>query len=291
MRELLPRAALALALLLVAGAGDAKERVALEIDWSDAPVQGAAERVSGPEGEAALRVASNEDHTTTHPLVTIESPPVGGVGYAVLGRVRHEGVKGEAYLEMWSYFADGGRYFSRTLGQGPMAPLRGDGDWRAFQLPFFLNGAPAPSRLQVNLVLPGAGRVWIGPLQLVQLDPRGAAAGAWWSDTTAGWVGGILGSAVGLLGAAIGTLCSLGRGRAFVLGALRFGIVLGVVLAAGGAWAWLSGQPYGVWYPLLLVGVICAVVDAAVLPGARRRFEEIELRRMRARDVEAGAHP
>lgn len=41
----------------------------------------------------------------------------------------------------------------------------------------------------------------------------------------------------------------------------------------------ISGQPYGVWYPLVLVGVILTVVMGALLPVIRKRYTEVEARR------------
>ena len=35
-----------------------------------------------------------------------------------------------------------------------MAALTGDSDGRAFELPFYLNGAAGPERIEINLVLP-----------------------------------------------------------------------------------------------------------------------------------------
>jgi len=40
-----------------------------------------------------------------------------------------------------------------------------------------------------------------------------------------------------------------------------------------------------VWYPLLMIGGLAAVVGLAALPGARRRYAADELRRIAAKDV------
>jgi len=45
------------------------------------------------------------------------------------------------------------------------------------------------------------------------------------------------------------------------------------------------GQPYAVYYPLLLIGLIGTVVPAGVYPALKRRYEEVELRAMRAMDA------
>jgi hypothetical protein len=214
------------------------------------------------------------------PLWVLESPVVAGDHYAVLGTVAYEAVEGEGYLEMWSQFPDGSRYFSRTLDErGPMAKVRGSSPARGFALPFHLApDSPRPVRLEVNLVLPAGGRVMVRDLRLGSAAEFTSAPDAWWSAETAGWIGGAAGSAVGVLGAAIGTLCSLGRGRAFVMGGLFALGVGGLVLLALGGVALAVGQPYEVWYPLLLLGVLDPVLAFSLLPTARRRFEALKLR-------------
>jgi hypothetical protein len=213
----------------------------------------------------------------THPVLVLESPAVRGDAYAITGRVAYEGVEGDAYLEMWSQLPDGSRYFSRTLAaSGPLAKLRGSSPERAFALPFQLTaGAPHPTRLEVNLVLPAAGRVTLRGLRLESGAGATAAPGAWWSDREAGWIGGAAGSAFGLLGALVGTLSSLGRGRRFVMAALAAMGTGGLVALAAGLVAVASGQPYAVWYPLVLLGVLGPVLGFSLRGTVRRRFEAL----------------
>ncbi len=106
----------------------------------------------------------------TAKILEIDQPGITSQLYALRGRIKWEGVEGTAYLEMWNHFPDGSAYFSRTLaGHGPMAALRGSGGWRDVVLPFSAAGATHhPSRLVVNVVLPGKGKVWVGNLVLSQ---------------------------------------------------------------------------------------------------------------------------
>jgi hypothetical protein len=216
----------------------------------------------------------------THPVIVLEAPAAAGDGYAITGQVAYDGVEGDAYLEMWSQFPDGSRYFSRTLaGSGSLAKLRGSSPERAFALPFQLTpGAPRPTRLEVNLVLPGAGRVTLRGLRFEPGAPTTAAPGAWWSDEAAGWIGGGAGSALGLLGALVGTLSSLGRGRRFVMGTLFAMAAGGFVALAACAAALASGQPYAVWYPLALLGILGPVLGLSLRGTVSRRFEALEAR-------------
>jgi hypothetical protein len=217
----------------------------------------------------------------------LEAPAVTGDQYAIRGNVAYEGVEGVGYIEMWSVFPDGGRYFSRTLGEsGPMGKLHGTSAVRPFVLPFLLTPEAArPVRLEVNVVLPAGGRVTLSDLAFASGPSAMATPGAWWSGPSSGLLGGMLGGGVGVLGAVIGTLCSMGRARRFVMvGLLAIG-AKGLLLLGAGGLALALGQPYEVWYPLLLMGVLAPALGFGLLPTARRRYEALELRRMQAMDV------
>ena len=234
---------------------------------------------------ASLRIeGTGEPRTIT--ILTIEAPRINGRRYQISGQVRYEGVEGIGYLEMWSHFAGGGQYFSRTLGEtGPMMQLRGASGWRPFTLPF---DAPAsstgPTRLVVNVALQGRGVVSLGPLTLgTQEGPD--AAGAWWSDRSGGLIGAVGGSALGAVGALIGLLTSLGRARRFVTAAATSLALIGVVAFLTGIFALTQSQSYAVYYPLLLAGFLAAVIPLGILPAIHKRYEELELRAMRAQDL------
>src|SRR6266581_136110 len=207
-----------LALLMAARPAAAQEPT---IDWSHTAVAGGVTLPGeGPAGATALQLRASGSAATSFHLVTLDHPPVTLPGYAVLGEVRYEGVEGQGYLEMWSVFPNGERFFSRTLAtQGTLAALHGESSWRRFELPFSLNGAsPAPSRLEINLVLPGPGTVWLGPLHLQQSSAAIATVqGGWWSERFGTLVGAILGSFVGVVGAIIGVLGGRGKARRLVL--------------------------------------------------------------------------
>ena len=254
----------------------AAQEPVMEISWSTrAPASGQV-----VDGNAQV---SADGSGGLFPLIAVDVPDLGRVGFSVRGRVRYSDVAGSGYLEMWSVFADGGRYFSRTLGtEGPMAIVTGTSDWRPFELPFFLEGAAPPSRLEINVVLPGSGTVEIGPLEVVRLAEAGS--GAWLPDRAVGVVGAALGSAIGLLGALVAVLVSRNRGRGFVLPVMTTAAVLGAVLIAASVAAIPAGQPPGVVFLLFVPGVILAAVFGASLPRVRRAYAEAELRRMRAMD-------
>ena len=218
----------------------------------------------------------------TFPLAVLDHPPVDGAGYAIWGKVRYMGVQGAGYLEMWSVFP-GGRYFSRTTDtEGPVARITGNSDWRTFELPFRVQDGVLPSRLEVNLILPGKGTVWIDSLQLVGYPSEGSG---WWSGRAGGIIGGVGGSVIGMLGALLGTLTARRKARSFVLGAMLALTVLGAGLILVGGVAVIMKQPYAVYFPLLLGGGILTIVFWNGRRTARRAFEDAELRKMRALDL------
>ena len=286
-----------LGLCALAGAVQASE-VVREISWS--AVKNAVPGLPGevrPAGAASpfeyLELRNNEASARTFPLLDLAPPGIARPRYALTGQVRYEGVEGTGYLEMWSALRGQGRFFSRTLaGAGPMRSLSGSSPWRDFVLPFDASSAPAPvERLTVSVVLPGRGTVQLGGLRLVQYaegEDLMATPGAWWGPRTAGLVGGITGSLLGCVGALIGILSSRGRGRALVLGLARGMIVFGAAALVLGVVALFRRQPYEVFYPLLLEGVLSVALPIYLIPMLRRRYDEVELRRMTAQDLSAG---
>ena len=266
-----------------------------EFHWSELKAAGQLQNgevvTPGPDNRGECLMVENQGaEPVTLQLLKVDRPGISLPIYAIRGRIRYEAVEGTGYLEMWNYFPDGSAYFSRTLGEsGPTASLRGTSDWRDVSIPFSAAGtAKRPSILVINLVLPGKGRVWLGALTLFQYreneNPM-ALSRAWWTDRQGGIIGGIGGTVLGLMGALIGILVQTGRARSFVLGLMITLSALGVAILAGGITALALAQPYGVWFPLLLGGGLSAVLFGCLIPVARRRYAEVELRRMTSADI------
>ena len=272
-------AALAVLVALASASAVAADEPVKTIDWTvTAPA-------SGSVVDGAVRITADATGGS-FPLVALAAPDLGRQGYEVRGNVRYSSVSGTGYLEMWSVFPDGGRYFSRTLDTtGSMAALTGTSDWRPFELPFFLQGGVPPTRLEINVVLPGGGSVDVGPLQIAKLAAGDVGRnGAWVSDQMLGAVGAVVGSMIGLLGATVGVLAGRGRGRRFVLRAMTGVVVVGVGLIGLAGVALVVGQPSSVVALAALTGSICVIAFGAALPRVRRTYAEAELRRMRAMD-------
>lgn len=242
------------------------------------------------EGKASVRVVNSGPGPLRATLAVFHGPALSTPYWSVQGRVRAEGVAGRGFLEMWSTFPDGSSFFSRTLAPGgPMRSLEGTQRWRSFTLPFRSEpGHPAPVELEVNVFLPGAGAVEVGPLELHGHDSPASllsSGGGWFTGSQGGAVGGIAGSLLGVLGAAIGWLAARGRARAFVLGALGAVLACGVAALGAAAFAALAGQPREVWLSLAGIGLVFAIVPAATFRTTAARYRELELRRMRAIDA------
>jgi hypothetical protein len=267
-----------------------------EISWAGLKQGGALQggEVRPADGSAAfdyLEVRNVDPVARTVTLFTLDRPAITRSRYALVGDVRYEAVDGAGYLEMSSAFAQKGSFFSRTVDpSGPAQRLSGSSPWRPFALAFDATGAGVPESLTVNVSLPGRGTVHLGALRLVQYaddESPVAGAGAWWGPRTAGLVGGIVGSLLGCIGAAIGVLAGRGKGRALVLGLAKAMLVFGAVLLVLGVVALFRGQPYEVYSPLLLCGVLDVVLPAVLIPVLRRRYAELELRKMAAQDLSA----
>jgi len=268
-----------------------------EIKWSDPNLRGklTAGEVIEPNTDcpfAQLRLQNSQNEKTTLAVLTINDPCITTTNYALTGQVRYSGANGMGYLEMLNYFPEGKMYFSRTVDDsGPM--LSGSTNWLSFTLPFYIGDATKvrPVKLDFNIVLMGPGTVYLGPLKLVQFEKGESAAtsgakNAWWTDRTGGLVGGITGSVIGFIGFIIGISCWLGIARKLCFSLLGLMFAFGVISLVMLLVALFFSQPYAVYYPLLLMGVLCVPLPPlSFYTGIKQRYEQIELRKMHAMDI------
>lgn len=229
----------------------------------------------------SLRVTNPDGVTRTIPLFEIDEPGLKIPRYVICGEVSGEGIEGKAYLEMWSFFSGGERYFSRTLAEvGPMGSLSGTFGFRPFNLPFTAKPGMMPEKLAVNVAFQGRGTVSLGNLLLLELDSEEyfLPTGAWLTPRQISLFGGIGGSVLGLLGALVGVLASRGQARALVFALLKGMFAFGAVaLLAAAVGVWLP-QPPMLLYTLLLFGLLCTVLPASLLGKVRRQYDEKEFR-------------
>jgi len=266
-----------------------------EVSWkglqeAGQPSVGSIEATKGPGFHEALRINNPEQKSKTVTFCVLNEPQITTSRYALSGQIRYEGVEGQSYLEMWNHFPDGGKYFTRTLASsGLLKSLHGSSTWRPFSLPFYINNTDdRPTKLVVNLVMAGRGTVHLSPLTLTQYSSNEnpmAVAGQWWDSRTAGLLGGIAGGILGCLGALIGVLSGMGKARGFVMLLVNLIVYVGLVILAAGVVALVRSQPYAVYYPLLLIGGLAVVIMRPTRNTLRRRYEQLELRKMDAMDA------
>lgn len=284
-----PGRMLTVLLLLLCPAAAQAEHTVSRLDFS---ALAAAKALLAGRAEGGALVLTGSSTAPSQPrFVVIERPAV-GLQYAVIGRVTATDVEGTAYLELWSHIEGKGAFFSRTLGQGgPMGAIHGSEPARRFVLPFDATGAAPPARLELGAHFDGKGELRLEEVELVALDspsdlPRlmGASSVIGAEDGDIGKVGATLGVFFGLLGALSGMLVGRGRGRAVVLGLWLTAVVLSGLIGAGGL-TWLlrgGSQPSAI--ALSVIGLGGASLAALMFALAKRRYAEVELRRMRAMD-------
>ncbi len=107
-----------------------------------------------------------------------------------------------------------------------------------------------------------------------------------------GLVGGSIGGGIGVLGAVYGTVVGVlaprGKGRPFVFAMHWAALALGGVFLIAGVTAVITGQPYGVWYSLLLPGLLLVVLMGTMTPVIRLRYRQAEHRRLEAEEFRRG---
>ena len=111
----------------------------------------------------------------------------------------------------------------------------------------------------------------------------------WWNPQNAGLIGGIGGAVLGILGGIAGTLAGAlaprGKAKRLVMTLFISMFTGGIVALAIGIVALTVGQPYAVWYPLVLFGGIMALVVGPLIPLVRLRYRQAEARRLEAAEL------
>ncbi len=115
---------------------------------------------------------------------------------------------------------------------------------------------------------------------------------AWWSEAVGTYIGAYGGAGLGVLcgtyGALAGVLAQQGKARGAVLGFHAVMVVAGVLALLGGIVAVIAGQPYHVFFPLLLLGLVTSTVMGGLYPAMKTRYAEAEHRRLEAEAIRRG---
>ena len=79
-------------------------------------------------------------------------------------KVRTQDLDGDAMLEMWCVFDEMGEFFSRGMD----STLTGTRSWTELRTLFRLEPGQNPDNVKLNLVVGGAGRVWIDDIKVTR---------------------------------------------------------------------------------------------------------------------------
>ncbi len=103
-------------------------------------------------------------------LFEVENPNVEQCRVTYRAKLKTENLTGQAYLEMWCRFPGRGEYFSRGLNHA----VSGSNGWASYETPFFLKAGQKPDLIKLNLVVKGAGKVWVKDVEVLTgpLTPR-----------------------------------------------------------------------------------------------------------------------
>jgi hypothetical protein len=112
--------------------------------------------------QGSLLIETTE--ATTVPLFEISDISLDNAALIYQANLQTEGLQGETYLEMWVRFPELGEYFSRGLDR----PLSGTTSWAKVATPFYLKEGQLPDLIRLNLVVNGAGKVWIDDIRLLR---------------------------------------------------------------------------------------------------------------------------
>lgn len=112
----------------------------------------------------------------------------------------------------------------------------------------------------------------------------------WFTEQTAGIVGGIMGSAIGVIwggiaGPLTAALAPQGKGKGLVLGLWASGFVVGLGLLATGGVALFNDQPWYVTYAFGGAGLVLATLTGALFPVIAKRYRQAEQRALAAEEI------
>lgn len=108
----------------------------------------------------------------------------------------------------------------------------------------------------------------------------------WFEPHTSNLVGGLLGSFLGVCGGvwgiSAGVFARKGKHKKAVLTFAVMLIILGAVSLCTGIAALIARQPYHVWYPFVLIGIVLTAVLTPNYLNVRKMYTRAELHRMAA---------
>ena len=107
----------------------------------------------------------------------------------------------------------------------------------------------------------------------------------WFDANQYAWIPGtVYGCMAGVMGALVGVFVPRGKARRQICAAWAALWSVAILLLGAGLLALQSGQPWGIWYGLLLPGAIGTTVVGANFLVILKRYREVEQRRLAAKD-------
>ena len=100
----------------------------------------------------------------TFRLFEVDNPGVEQCVVTYRAKLKTENLTEQAYLEMWCRFPGKGEFFSRGLAHA----VTGSNNWASYETPFFLKKGEKPDLIKLNLVVKGAGKVWVKDVELLK---------------------------------------------------------------------------------------------------------------------------
>ena len=166
-----------------------------------------------------------------------------------------------------------GTYFSRDIDNS----LSGTKPWGKRETPFFLKEGQKPSKIQLGIRFEGPGIIWIDDARLTKVFMKSSSGE---EPSWGGIFGSIFGVTVGLWGAIVGIMGSKGKARGFVIGSSYALVGICALLFIAGGTMFFIGSDFSFWYPPVLCGFIGAAIIGFNIPGIKRRYIDIETRKL-----------
>lgn len=120
------------------------------------------DKENSSDGHGSLRI--NSSGSSTVRLFEVQSPGIENARLIYQARIKTRELQGKAYLEMWCRFPGKGEFFSRALDQ----TYSGSNEWSTTETPFLLQQGQKPDLVRLNLVVEGAGTIWIDDVRLLK---------------------------------------------------------------------------------------------------------------------------
>ena len=116
--------------------------------------------------DAGLRIEARE--ASSVPLFEVVEPRVEHCLLTYRADLRTSDLDRGAYLEMWCRLPGRGEFFSKGVNQ----KVSGTTSWSSREVPFYLKAGQSPDLIRLNVVLEGAGTVWIRNVEVLRTPLR-----------------------------------------------------------------------------------------------------------------------